>query len=330
MTFFARCHDMMAAFSRRSLLALFLCCTVSACFVLTASAATVKQKGFAAPEDAVQALVKAIKGNDKKEVAAIFGPEAKSLMSSGDPVEDREGGEQFVKAFEESYAIRLRSPEVAILHIGSQDFSFPIPLVKNGSTWVFDGKAGKEEILNRRIGRNELGAMEVLRAHVDAQREYYDKKFGTDGSRVYSRKLFSAKGKKDGLYWPVKEGEEESPLGPLVASAAKEGYAGKGTKPIPYHGYFFRVLTGQGSHAAGGAKQYIVNGAMTEGFALVAHPAKYGSSGIMTFVVNRDGVIHEKNLGIHTDKVVKGMKRYDPDSTWKAVQGNMGGVQAVK
>jgi len=147
---------------------------------------------------------------------------------------------------------------------------------------------------------------------------------------VYSRKLFSAKGKKDGLYWPVKVGEEESPLGPLVASAAKEGYAGKGPKPIPYHGYFFKVLTGQGSHATGGAKQYIVNGAMTEGFALVAHPAKYGSSGIMTFVVNRDGVIHEKNLGIHTDKVVKGMKRYDPDSTWKAVQGNMGGVQAVK
>jgi hypothetical protein len=321
---------MMAAFSRRSILVLFLFSAVSAGFVLTASAATVKQKGFASPEDAVQALVKAIKKNDKKEVSAIFGPEAKALMSSGDPVEDKEGGEQFAKAFEESYSIRLRSPEVAILHIGSQDFSFPIPLVKNGNTWVFDGKAGKEEVVNRRIGRNELNTMEVLRAYVNAQREYYDKKLGKDGSRAYSQKLFSTKGKKDGLYWPVKEGEEESPLGPLVASAAKEGYAGKGTKPIPYHGYFFRVLTGQGSHAAGGVKQYIVSGAMTEGFALVAHPAKYGSSGIMTFVVNRDGVIHEKNLGIHTDKVVKAMKLYDPDSTWKTVPESIAGGQAVK
>jgi hypothetical protein len=292
---------------------------VCAGFVLPASAASTRQKGFATPEDAVQALVKAVRQDDRSQMKAIFGPEAKSLMPSGDSVEDRERGKRFVASFEEFYAIRLRSPEVAILHLGRQNHPFPIPLVKNGNAWVFDGKAGKEEIVNRRIGRNELGALEVLHAYVEAQRDYFDRKLGKDGNREYSQRLFSTKGMKDGLYWPVKEGREESPLGPLVAWAAKEGYGGKGYRPIPFRGYFYRILKGQGSHAPGGAKQYIVNGNMTEGFALVAHPAKYGASGIMTFVVNQDGLIHEKNLGIHTDKVVKAMKRYDPDSTWKAV-----------
>jgi hypothetical protein len=321
MMFLTKCHDTKSALLLWLLLPLLLFITVFAVSVLTASAATVKQKGFSTPDEAVQALVKALESKNRKEVSAIFGPEAKGLTSSGDPIEDKADAERFLTSFKESHTIRMRSPEVAILSIGSQDFSFPLPLVKDGNTWFFDTKAGREEIINRRIGRNELGAINVLRAYVDAQREYYEMKLGADGDREYARKIVSAKGKKDGLYWEVKEGGKESPFGPLVASASEEGYtAGKKKGMIPYNGYYYRPLAGQGSRAAGGAKQYIVNGKMTGGFALVARPAEYGSSGIMTFIVNQDGTIYEKDLGKHTGRIVKGMKLFEPDGTWKPVK----------
>jgi len=323
MMFLTKCHNMKTTSSSLTFMIarVFLFITVFVFSSLPASAATARQKGFSTPDDAALALVKAIESKNRKEVEAIFGPEAKILTSSGDPIEDKADAERFLKAFKEAYTIRPRSPEVAILHIGSQDFPFPIPLVKDGNTWFFDTKAGREEIVNRRIGRNELGAMDVLRAYVDAQREYYEMKLGANGAREYARKIMSAKGKKDGLYWEVKEGEQESPFGPLVASASEEGYtAGKKKGMVPYNGYFYRPLAGQGSHAAGGAKQYIVNDGMTGGFALVARPAKYGSSGIMTFIVNQDGTIYEKDLGKHTDRLVKEMKLFDPDETWRPVR----------
>jgi len=301
-------------------LAFILSIAVVAASVPAASAAPVKQRGFATPDEAVRALVNAVKSNSAKELTALFGPESKGLISSGDPVADKANGEKFVKSFEESSRIKLRSPEVAILHFGSQDFPFPIPLVKEGNVWVFDAKAGREEIVNRRIGRNELGAIDVLRAYVDAQRDYFARKLGAGGTGEYARKIVSTEGKRDGLFWEVKEGEEESPFGPLMASAAEEGYVGKKNRPIPYHGYYYRILTGQGSHAAGGAKQYLVNGKMTHGFALVAHPAQYGSSGVMTFIVNQSGVIYQKDLGARTDRVAKSMKLFDPDDTWTIVK----------
>ncbi len=321
MMFLTKCRNMKMVSSLSLMTRVFLLITVFVFSSLAASAAAARQQGFSTPDDAVQALMKAIESKNRKEVEAIFGPEAKGLTSSGDPIEDKADAERFLKAFKEAYTIRPRSPEVVILHIGSQGFSFPIPLVKDGNAWFFDTKAGREEIINRRIGRNELGAMDVLHAYVDAQREYYEMKLGANGAREYARKIMSAKGKRDGLYWEVKEEEKESPFGPLVASASEEGYtAGKKKGMVPYNGYYYRPLAGQGSHAAGGAKQYIVNGAMTGGFALIARPAQYGSSGIMTFIVNQDGTIYEKDLGKHTGRLVKGMKLFDPDGTWKPVK----------
>ncbi|MEA5113667.1 MAG: DUF2950 domain-containing protein [Geobacteraceae bacterium] len=315
-----RCHDKKSTLKFSLLALLFLFVTVFAFSSLSASAAAVKQKGFGTPDDAAQALVKELKANNRKELLAIFGPGGKGLAASGDPVADRADIEKFIEAFDESHSIKMRSPEVAILLVGSQDFPFPIPLVKEGDAWVFDTKTGREEIINRRIGRNELGSIEVLRAYVDAQREFFEMKSDEEAKREYAQKLFSSKGMHDGLYWEAKEGDEESPMGPFVASAAEEGYVRKANRRIPYHGYYYRILTGQGSHAAGGAKQYIVNGKMTEGFAMVAHPAKYGSSGIMTFMVNQDGTIYQKDLGKRTGAIVKAIKSFDPDVTWRPVQ----------
>lgn len=320
MMFLTRCNDKNGNLSIRFLAAFILLIMSCPWSAFAASAAKVGQKGFGTPDDAAQAMIKDLKENNRKGLQAIFGTEGKGLASSGDPIADKADIQRFIAAFEESHKIQMRSPEVAILHIGSQDFTFPIPLVKEGDVWVFDTKAGREEIINRRIGRNELNTIETLRAYVDAQREFHDMQSGENATPEYARKLFSAKGKHDGLYWEAKEGEKESPMGPFVASAAEVGYVRKGDRRIPYHGYYYCILTGQGRHAAGGSKQYIVNGKMTEGFAMVAHPARYGSSGIMTFIVNQDGAVYQKNLGRRTGTVVKNIKLFDPDDTWKAVQ----------
>jgi hypothetical protein len=289
-----------------------------------ASAATAKAqpKTFASPEEAVKAMVDAMKAVDKAELSVLFGPGSESLISSGDDVKDKAEREWFLKNYEEKNSLEKKGDDEAILQVGKDDWPFPIPIRKKGSAWFFDTKAGKEEMLNRRIGRNELNTIDVLEAYVVAQREYAGKDRDGDGVYPYAQKFWSTPGKKDGLYWEAKEGEEASPFGPLSARAAQEGYKRKtkSEKPSPYYGYYFKILKAQGKHAPGGAYDYVVKGNMILGFGLVAYPAKYGSSGIMTFIVNQEGVVYQKDLGKGTAKAAKAIKRYDPDPTWKKVE----------
>lgn len=295
---------------------------VFAGFYQSAFAADAKQKSFRSPEEAVKTLIDAVKGNDAKELLTIFGPEGKELISSGDEVADKAGRDRFVKAYEEMNKLVNENDKKVILHVGSENWPFPIPVVKKGEYWFFDTKAGKEEILNRRIGRNELNAIQVCLAYVDAQREYVLKDRDGDKLLEYAQKFVSKKGEKDGLYWEAREGEEQSPLGPLMAKAVKEGYTGKksGDKPSPYHGYYYKILKAQGKNAPGGEYDYMVKGKMIGGFALVAYPAEYGNSGIMTFIVNHDGVVYEKDLGKDTEKIATAMKKFDLDRIWKKVE----------
>jgi hypothetical protein len=289
-----------------------------------ASAATAKAqpKTFASPEEAVKAMVDAMKAVDKAESSAIFGPGSESLISSGDDVEDKATRERFLKNYEEKNSLEKKGDDEVLLQVGKDDWPFPIPIRRKGSAWAFDTKAGKEEFLNRRIGRNELNTIDVLEAYVVAQREHAKKDWDGDGVYPYAQKIASTPGKKDGLFWEAKEGEEASPLGPLTARAAQEGYTRKtkSEKPSPYYGYYFKILKAQGKHAPGGAYDYVAKGNMILGFGLVAYPAKYGSSGIMTFIVNQEGVVYQKDLGKATTKAAKAMKRYDPDPTWKKVE----------
>jgi hypothetical protein len=284
------------------------------------AAADLKQRTFKSPDEAVKALMDSVRAKDTKELLAIFGPPGKEIIFSGDEVADREMGERFVRAYEEAGKLVNEGDKRVILYVGKDDYPFPIPIVKKDNIWFFDTQAGKEEILSRRIGRNELSTIQVCLAYVDAQREYALKDREGGGMREYAQKLISEKGEKDGLYWEAKEGEEQSPMGPFVARAVKEGYTKKDEKLVPYHGYYYRVLKAQGQNAAGGAYGYVVKGKMIGGFALVAYPAEYGVSGVMTFIVNHDGVVYEKNLGKETGKLAAAMKKFDPDKTWKKVQ----------
>ena len=276
--------------------------------------AAVKQKSFGSAEEAVKALVTAARNNDDKELLAIFGPDAKDLIFSGDKVADKERREKVIAAYDEQHKL-VPEGNSMIFVIGKKDFPFPIPIVKRGETWIFDTKKGKEEVLNRRIGANELDAIQTCLAVVDAQREYAM----VDRDGEYAEKFASDPGKKNGLYWPTKEGEKPSPLGQLLAKAKSEGYSKKGTsgKPEPYHGYYYRILKGQGKNASGGAYDYVINGKMIGGFAVVAWPAKYGNSGVMTFIVNHDGIVYQKDLGPKTEQTAKKMTVFDPDTSWK-------------
>jgi len=281
-------------------------------------AADAGPKNFKSPEEAVKALIDATKGNDTKELMAIFGPAGKELIFSGDEVADQVGRDRFVKAYEMMSKVVSEDEKKAILHVGNRDWPFPIPIVKESESWFFNTKAGKQEILNRRIGRNELNAIQVCLAYVDAQREYALRSRDKGGLLEYAKRFVSKKGEKDGLYWEAKEGEEQSPLGPLAAKAAKEGYGLK--KSSPFHGYYYKILKTQGENAPGGVYDYVVNGKMIGGFALVAYPAEYGNSGVMTFTVNHEGVVCQKDLGKETEKMISAMKKYDPDKTWKKVE----------
>ena len=286
------------------------------------AAAEPKQKTFPSPEEAVKALVAALKAGDTKALSALFGPGSKDLVSSGDRVADKANSDRFVSSYEEKNRLEESGTDKVVLYVGNRDWPFPIPVVKREGSWRFDSKEGKEEILARRIGKNELSAIQVCLAYVDAQREYAEKDRDGDGLLEYARKFGSDPGKKNGLYWEAKAGEEQSPLGPLVAAAQEKGYkVGKsGSKPAPYFGYYYRILTAQGKSATGGAYDYVVQGKMIGGFALVAYPAKYGASGIMTFIVNHDGVVYQKDLGKKTEKTALAMKLYNPDATWKKVE----------
>ena len=285
------------------------------------SAENMNQLTFASPEEAVRAMVEALSSNDLKALEAIFGPGSRDLITSGDSTADQSDREQFLKLYGKKNRLEQTADKV-VLSVGNEDWPFPIPVVKKGAFWRFDTKEGGEEILVRRIGRNELSAIQVCLAYVDAQQEYALKDRNGDGFLEYAQKFASESGKKDGLYWKVKEGDEQSPLGPLVVEAEEEGYTGKksGGKSIPYHGYYYRILKGQGKKAPGGAYDYMVKGKMIGGFALVAYPAKYGSSGVMTFIVNHDGVVYQKDLGQDTEKAAQAIKLFNPDSTWKKVE----------
>jgi hypothetical protein len=281
-----------------------------------------KQRTFASPEEAVKALIDALKAEDTKALSAIFGPGSEDVVSSGDPVADKARRDRFVSEYEERNRLEEAGADKIILHVGSQDWPFAIPIVKDGTLWHFDTAEGREELLARRIGRNELSVIQVCMAVVDAEREYALEDRNGDGLPDYAQQFLSDPGKKNGLYWKAKEGDEQSPLGPLVAEAQQQGYTGKksGGKPIPYYGYYYRILKAQGKSAPGGAYDYVVNGKMIGGFALVAYPAKYGASGIMTFIVNQDGLVYQKDLGKDTEKTARAMKLFNPDGTWKKVE----------
>ncbi len=269
------------------------------------------QPAFETPEAASAALLAAMTGTDAMRIHQILGPGSGKLILSGDPVADRLGRERFVAAYGKLSRIERDGDSKATLLIGEKEWPFPFPIVKRDGQWRFDAKSGAEEILNRRIGRNELSAIQVCLAYVDAQREYALTAGNVGGLHEYAMKFVSAPGKKDGLYWPTKEGEPQSPLGPISAKAKQEGYAGQ-----PYHGYHYRILTAQGSDAPGGAYDYVVKGRMIGGFGLVAYPARWGASGVMTFIVNHDGVVYQKNLGRETEAIASRMTSFDPDATW--------------
>ncbi len=277
------------------------------------------QKVFKTAEEAVSALLAATKTADAKEMTAIMGPRIRDIFSSGDSVADKETRDLFIRSYEEKHSLQQVAGDKMVLFIGAEDWPFPIPVVKKGKSWRFDTRAGLEEILDRRIGKNELGAIQVCLSYVDAQRDYASRGKDKGGLLEYAQKFISDPGKKNGLYWEAAEGEEQSPMGPFMASAAREGYRFKAgaNKPSPYHGYFYRIIKAQGPAAPGGAYDYMVRDSMIGGFALVAWPAKYGVSGVMTFIVNHGGNVYEKNLGKDTAKVARHMTTFDPDKTWK-------------
>jgi len=279
------------------------------------------QVNFSSPGEAVTAMVNALKAGDNKALAAFFGSGSEDIVFSGDPIADKARREKFVSIYEEKNRLEQQGAEKAVLYLGNEDWPFPIPLVKIEGAWRFDSNEGRDEILARRIGRNELNVIQVCHAYVDAQREYALKDWDGDGLLVYARKFASSPGKKDGLYWETKQGEDQSPLGPLVATAQQRGYAGiqPSDNPVPYYGYYYHILEAQGANAKGGAYDYVASGKMLGGFALVAYPANYGASGIMTFIVNHDGVVFQKDLGENTKDIVSALTLFDPEGTWKKV-----------
>jgi hypothetical protein len=285
------------------------------------SGPAVAQLTFASAADASGALVSAAKEKNKDQLRKILGA-AMDDLASGDPVQDANDLDSFAQHANEKDRLEQVSDTRAIVHIGSKDWPFPIPIEKDASgKWYFDTAAGRDEILDRRIGDNELTTIEVVRAYVDAQREYASKDRMGDSVLQYAQKIKSSAGKRDGLYWPAAEGEEESPFGPLVADAQDEGYGKKlGSGSKPYHGYFYRILTKQGPHTPAGAYSYLVNDRMISGFALIAYPAQYGNTGIMSFIVNHDGKVYQKDLGPNTTDVASKIDSFDPDDTWTIVQ----------
>jgi hypothetical protein len=305
--------------SARILLSCAFVLIIVVMFQGTALAAQAKQKTFETPEAAVGALVQALRDNSEKELLTLLGPGSAALISSGDEVEDREQSAKFIRHYDEKNRLENAGDSKIILHVGNNDWPFPIPIVKTGENWRFDTKLGKEEILNRRIGRNELAAIQTCLAIVDAEREYATMDREGDGLLKYAQKFWSDKGKKNGLYWETAPGEKPSPLGPFAAKAQSAGYQ-KEIKSVPYNGYFFRILTAQGKDARGGAYSYLVKGKMVGGFALVAYPASYSASGVKTFIVNHEGIVYEKDLGPKTAERAKSMKTFNPDKTWEKAE----------
>jgi Protein of unknown function (DUF2950) len=307
--------------------------TAAAARAGSAAASTdVKQRLFTAPEEAIKALTEAAKAKDQAALAAVFGSDYETLLS-GDEIQDNRELERFAAAIDKSAKLEKAGDEKFTLTIGENNWPFPIPVVKQGEQWRFDTKAGMEEILNRRIGENELSAIATCRAYVLAQWEYFTEgDHDNDSVAEYAQHFISTPGQRDGLYWDTAEGEKPSPMGALVAAARAEGYsAGRGRQTRaagdqaaphrhPYNGYYFKILKSQGPHAPGGKYGYVINGNMIAGYALIAYPDKWGSSGVMTFIVNQQGRVYEKNLGPNTLKVAGAITEYNPDPSWKLVK----------
>jgi hypothetical protein len=274
------------------------------------------QKIFSSPEEASNAIVTAVQSNDEKAMLDILGPDGKQIVSSGDETEDAHSRVDFVQRYQEMHRLVKEPNGATTLYIGAKNWPTPIPLVNKGNAWYFDTDAGKREILYRRIGRNEISTIRVCQELVAAEKEYHSTQHNE-----YAQKILSDEGQNNGLYWTAAAGGPQSPIGPLVASAVAEGYAkSRDDAPTPYHGYYYHILTRQGKNGPGGAKSYIVNGKMTEGFAFVAYPAEYRSSGVMTFIVGVDGVVYQKDLGKKTDAHAKDIKEYNPNSSWQKAE----------
>ena len=283
-----------------------------------APAANIKQTEFASPQEAFAALVNAAASNNTKELLAAFGPDGKDIISSGDPIEDTNARARFAKSAQQGVTFRQLDKNAVLALVGKSGWTFPIPIIKKGKFWVFDTAEGKQEILDRRIGRNELNTIRASLAYVSAQREYARMALKDTGNLQYAQSFFDKRDIRDGLYWP---GKADSPLGPLFAFAGCQSHTDglKIGKAAPYFGYYFKILKGQGRQAPGGAMNYVVNGRMTAGFGLLSYPAKYGVSGVMSFMVNQQGILYEKNLGPKTEELSRKITSYDPDKTWKKV-----------
>lgn len=286
------------------------------------AAQSVQHRTFASAEDAVKTLVETVKKGDVDALLAIFGPEGKDLLDTADPAAARMNRKVFVLAAAEQWRLTDEGTDVKTLVIGNEEWPFPVPIAKDESGWRFDTAAGKEEVIARRIGRNELAAIDTIHAYVTAQRRYAEQ--GHDGNQpgAYAQKFRSDEGKQNGLYWPTTRGQKRSPLGDLVADAAQERRppGGDSAQPSPFNGYYFKILTAQGAAASGGTRSYIVKDQMSGGFALIAWPAQYDTTGVMTFIINQDGVIREKDLGPETDAVARTTTSYNPDASWRLVQ----------
>lgn len=288
----------------------------AACVPASSVAQQPGQKTFSSPEEASNALVTAAKNNDENAMLEIFGPSGKRIISSGDEAEDAESRARFVKKFEEMHRFFKEPNGTTVLYIGAENWPTPIPIVRKGHSWYFETSAGEKEILFRRIGRNELSAIRVCEELVAAEKEY-----SSAHHNEYAQKIFSDDGQRDGLYWKASGSETPSPIGPLVAAAFTPGGSQTSSgAPTPYRGYLYRILTAQGKNAPGGAKSYIADGKMTKGFAFVAYPAEYRSSGVMTFIVSDKGTIYERDLGHRTSEIAKAMKEYNPGAGWKKAE----------
>lgn len=277
-------------------------------------------QGFNSPEKAVATLVDAVRTLDSAKALAILGPDAEEIIFSGDNVDSKEDLAEFVEKYDAKHRLELVSPTLATLFIGDDDWPFTIPVVKNDKSWFFDVAAGKEEILNRRIGENELEVIQVMQEYIEAQLEYASEDRDGDGVREFAQRIKSDDGQKNGLYWPVKEGEELSPFGPFIIEVKSEGYDVNSNKTHPYHGYYYKIVTRQGERAPGGAYDYVINGNMILGFGLLAYPAKYGASGIMTFAVNQEGVVYEVDLGEKTTEIINEKSKFNLDKSWQKVR----------
>jgi hypothetical protein len=302
----------LARFSKIAAIAVLL----TGCLPTRSMAQQEGQKTFSSPEDASNALVTAAQNNDEKALLEILGPDEKRIVSSGDETEDAQNRANFVQKYQEMHRLVKEPDGTTTLYIGAENWPTPIPLVNKSNSWYFDTEAGKKEILFRRIGQNEISTIRVCQELVAAEKEYF-----STHHNEYAQKIFSDQGQHNGLYWKAANGEPHSPIGPLVAAAVAEDYVkGRNDAPTPYRGYFYHILTSQGGDAPSGGKSYIVNGKMTEGFAFVAYPAEYRSSGVMTFIVNEKGAVYQKDLGKQTAALAKAMKEYNPDSSWKKAE----------